>query len=265
MSAYPSKFGDGPDTAHDATAASGPTPLPTRRVVDAAMRMFHWLFAACFVGAYATADWESLRLVHVTLGYTLAGLLVFRIVWGLFGPRQARLSALWRKLAGLPAWFQGLKRGQPAWRQGQNLLMAFAIAGLVLLTVPLTLSGYATYQEWGGDWLEEVHEFFGNTLLVLVLAHLALITVLSVVRRQNQALPMWRGRVPGAGPDLAQRNHGWIAVLLLAAVLAFWGWTWQDAANAVPGPATDSLASASADKAGAADRKRDKHRSESHD
>ena len=265
MSAFPSKFGAGPGTTESPATTRTPAPAPTRRVVDAAMRTFHWLFAASFAGAYATADWESLRLVHVTLGYTMAGLLVFRIVWGLFGPRQSRLSALWRKLAGLPAWFQGLKRGQPAWRQGQNLLMAMAIAGLGLLTVPLAFSGYATYQEWGGEWVAEVHEFFGNTLLVLVLAHVALIAVLSVVRRQNQALPMWRGRVPGAGPDLAQRNHGWIAVLLMAAVLAFWGWTWHDAANAASGPATGSLASASTPTVGAAGRKREKHRDGSHD
>jgi hypothetical protein len=27
----------------------------------------------------------------------------------------------------------------------------------------------------GGDWLEELHEFFGEALLAVVLAHLALI------------------------------------------------------------------------------------------
>ena len=53
------------------------TAAPTRRVIDAPMRMFHWLFALCFVGAYASADGEHWRMLHVTLGYTLAGLLLF--------------------------------------------------------------------------------------------------------------------------------------------------------------------------------------------
>lgn len=256
MSAFPGKLG----AEAGAPVTSSPAPVPTRRVVDAAMRMFHWLFAGSFAGAYATADWESARLVHVTLGYTMAGLLVFRGLWGLFGPRQARLSALFRKLAALPAWLRGFKAGKPAWRQGQNLLMAAAIAGLVLLPIPLTLSGYATYQEWGGDWLEDVHEFFGNTLLALVLAHVALIAVLSAVRRQNQALPMWRGRVAGTGPDLAQKNHGWIAVGLLAAVLAFWVWSWQDAVASAPGPATGTLATVSEHKPDGPPREREKHR-----
>lgn len=60
-----------------ATAQPATAKTPSRRVTDAPTRMFHWLFALCFVGAYATADGEHWRLLHVTLGYTMAGLLGF--------------------------------------------------------------------------------------------------------------------------------------------------------------------------------------------
>jgi cytochrome b len=220
--------------SNPAAPLSGQVPsraAATRRVTDAPIRMFHWLFALCFVGAYASADSEHWRLLHVTLGYTLAGLLAFRVVYGLVGPPQARLSQLWRKLAGLPAWVAALeagKLGQPAWRQGQNLLMALAVVALLAAVLPVTASGYATYNDWGGDWLEELHEAAGKVFLWLVLGHVGLIIGLSLLRRKNQALPMLTGRIAGAGPDLAQRNHGWLAALLLAAVLAFWAWQWQD-------------------------------------
>ena len=196
--------------------------------------MFHWLFALCFIGAYATADGERWRLLHVTLGYTLAGLLAFRVAYGLVGPRQVRLSQLWRKLAGLPDWlraFQPSGSNRVNWRQGQNLLMALAVAALMAVVVPVALSGYATYSDWGGEWLEELHEFSGELFLWLVLGHLVLIIGLGLVRRKNQALPMLTGRVEGNGPDLAGRNHGWLAMLLLAAVLAFWAWQWQHSPN----------------------------------
>lgn len=204
--------------------------------------MFHWLFAISFLGAYLTADGERWRALHVTLGYTLAGLLAFRVLYGLFGPRQARLGLLWRKLAGAPNWLraagqsfqQGSLAGIP-WRQGQNLLMALAVVALLLLVVPLTLSGYGTYNEWGaslesflgGDWLDEVHEFFGEAFLAVVLFHVGLIAALSLLRRRNQALPMLTGRIEGTGPDLAKHNHAWLAALMLACVLAFIGWQWQ--------------------------------------
>jgi cytochrome b len=209
-----------------------------RLVTDAPTRMFHWLFAFSFLGAYLTAEGERWRLMHVTLGYTMAGLLAFRVLYGLFGPRQAGLGLLWRKLASAPAWLRSVRAGMQQGtltgingRQAQNLLMALAVIALMAMVVPLTLSGYATYNDWGdvlgGEWLEEVHEVLGNAFLAVVLAHLALILGLSVLRGKNQALPMLTGRVEGPGPHLVQKNRSWLAALLLLAVLAFGAWQWQ--------------------------------------
>lgn len=207
----------------------------TRRVVDAPTRVFHWLFALSFLGAYLTADGERWRLLHVTLGYTMAGLLTFRVLYGLWGPPHVRLSLMLRKLAGGPQWLKSLTQGDSLsainWRQGQNLLMALAVVALLLLVVPVTLSGYATYNEWGdflgGDWVADLHEVMGEAFLWVVLAHLAMIAGLSILRRKNQAMPMLTGRVEGPGPDLVRRNHLGLAILLLLAVLAFWSWEWQ--------------------------------------
>jgi cytochrome b len=223
----------------NANAASPRATSASRRVTDAPTRMFHWLFALSFLGAYLTADGERWRLLHVTLGYTMAGLLGFRVLYGLLGPRQAGLGLLWRKLTGAPAWLKSLTSASSwsgiNWRQGQNLLMALAVFTLLVMVVPLTLSGYGTYNDWGdvlgGDWLEEVHEFFGEAFLVVVLAHLALIAALSLLRRKNQAAPMLTGRVEGAGPDLVKHNHAWLAALLLVAVLGYWAWEWQQSPN----------------------------------
>lgn len=221
-----------PATVGAATAA-----VPGRRVIDAPTRMFHWLFALGFAAAYATADAEPWRALHVTLGYTVAGLLVFRVLYGVFGPRQARLAPMLRKLAGVPAWLRSVRcalgrgGGGVNWRQGQNLLMTLAVAGLFVLVPPLTLSGYAAYSDWGdllgGDWLEELHEFFGEAMLAVVMSHLSVILGLSLWRRSNQALPMLTGRIQGNGPDLARHDHRWLAALLLLAVLAFAAWQWQ--------------------------------------
>ena len=229
---------------HTPVAGTAPRQAATnRRVIDAPTRMFHWLFALCFVGAYLTADGERLRLVHVVLGYSMAGLLVFRVLYGLFGPRQARLSLLWGKVAAAPAWLRSLKAawsgtGQvPApvnWRQGQYLAMAMTVIALLAVVLPLTLSGYAAFHEWGGEWLEEIHEAMGEFMLGLVLGHLAFLLTLSVLRRKNQATPMLTGRMEGKGPDLAKRNHAWLAVLLLAGVLSYWAWEWQQAPHAAP-------------------------------
>ena len=222
-------------TAQTSSAAS----KPSRLMIDAPTRMFHWLFVLSFLGAYLTADGERWRMLHVTLGYTMAGLLVFRVLYGLFGPRQASLGAMWHKLANLPSWLKSIAMNRSSasinWRQGQNLLMTFAVVALLIMVVPLTLSGYGVYNNFGdflgGDWLEEVHEFFGEAFLMLVLAHLALIFGMSVWHRKNQAQPMLTGRVEGPGPDLVKKNRVWLAVLLLLAVLAYATWESQQSPN----------------------------------
>ncbi len=240
------------NTVATAPAAGAPAnagaPTRTRRVVDAPMRMFHALFALSFALAYLTGDSEQWRALHVTLGYTMAGLLGFRLLYGLFGPRPVRLAALGRKLAALPAWTRAtagaLRHGRPGeapWQQGQNLAMALVVASLLALVVPLVLAGVATYEDWGawlgGEWTEEVHEALAQVMLTLVIAHLALLVVLSVLRRRNQALPMLTGRAAGAGPDLVT-NRGALAALLLVAVLAFGAWQWQQAPNGLLPAAT---------------------------
>jgi hypothetical protein len=64
-------------------------------------------------------------------------------------------------------------------------------------------------------------------MLAAVLAHIAGVVVLSLLRRRNLATPMLTGRVEGAGPDLIRSNQGWWAIVLLAAVVSFWVWQWQ--------------------------------------
>ena len=51
-------------------------------VWDSPIFITHWLLAFCFVGAILTQESEKFRLVHVTLGYTMLGIVGFRLIWG---------------------------------------------------------------------------------------------------------------------------------------------------------------------------------------
>lgn len=202
------------------------TARPGRLTIDAPVRAFHWLFALSFAGAWITAESERWRGVHVTLGYAFGGLLLFRLFYGLVGPRQARLALLWHRVSGLGDWLRNARAGQVDLPRAATLGMGAAMGLLGLVAAPLVLAGYAGYVEWLGleDAWEEVHEFFANSAMALVVAHLALIVVLSVLRRRNLAAPMLTGRTPGAGPDLVKANRAWLAGLVVAAYLGFVGW-----------------------------------------
>ena len=228
-----------PRFPHPARPLPGRPPGAGRRVVDAPVRAFHWLFAASFLLAWASGDSERLRPLHVTLGYLMAGLLAFRVVYGLIGPRQARLAPLLRRLAGLRPLAQVLRTRRPVagfgWRQVPPLATATAVVGLLGATVPLVLTGYGAFHDWtAGEWLAELHEALAQTMLALALAHVGLIAALSALRRRNQALPMLTGRTGDAGPDLVRSNRSGLAVLLTVAALAFAiGWPLR---GSDPGP-----------------------------
>ena len=222
------------------SATSAQPPAPGRRVVDAPIRMFHALFAATFAGAYLTADSEHWRLLHVTLGYAFAGLLGFRLLYGLLGPRQAALGVLRRRIAGTRAWAETLRStpARTAARQAGHLATGWAIVAMLALAAPLALSGYGTWVDWGGDALESVHEALGDAFVVVVAAHLSLLAGLSLLRRRNLALPMLTGRVREPGPDPVRNDRRWLAAALLASVTTFVAW------HALTGPAPDGPARA---------------------
>lgn len=221
-------------SASPAEAGGTPAAAPSRRMVDAPTRAFHWLFALSFAGAYLTAESDRWQLVHVTLGYTLAGLLAFRLLWGLLGPRHVRLGLWTARLCSAPALAQSLRNGRLNLSATLPLLNALAVLALLALAAVVTASGYLLYDEAFSsgileDALEEVHEAVANGMLAVVLLHLALIVGGALHTGPRQIQAMVTGRIPGRGPDLARNSHSLLAMLMLAAVLAFWTWQWQGA------------------------------------
>src|SRR3546814_7151584 len=63
------------------------------RIWDLPTRLFHWALAACVIGAYASVKLGGLYMEwHVRFGLATLGLVAFRLVWGLIGPRYARFA-----------------------------------------------------------------------------------------------------------------------------------------------------------------------------
>jgi cytochrome b len=120
-------------------------------VWDAPVRVFHWLMVFSFAGAYLTAESERWRLIHVTLGYTMGGLVAFRIVWGLIGTRFARFSSFVRGFATVKRYVVSLLDGKPEHHVGHNPAGAVAIVLLLLSSLVIVATGWAAYNEVGGN------------------------------------------------------------------------------------------------------------------
>lgn len=166
----------------------------TVKVWDFLVRLFHWSFAACFAGAWITAESERFRDVHVFLGYAMLGLVAFRLLWGLVGPRHARFSSFVRGPAAVARYLRSLLAGRPEHHLGHNPAGAVAIVLMLAAALAAIASGWAVYNDLGGEWLEETHEFLAGAMLALVGVHLAGVAVASWLHRENLVAAMLTGR-----------------------------------------------------------------------
>lgn len=199
---------------------------PRTLVWDAPVRVFHWLLVASFIVAWLSSESERWQLVHITAGYTIAGLVAFRLLWGLVGTRHARFTDFVRGPKAALAYLGSLLRGRPQHHAGHNPAGGLAILALLALAVLTTASGWASYNEWGGEWLEEVHETLAGTMLALVVVHVAAVIVSSVLHRENLVGAMLHGRKPVPPREGIRSAWRSVAALLLAGVLGFWWFQW---------------------------------------
>lgn len=208
---------------------------PERRSIlvwDAPVRVFHWLLVLSFAGAFVTAERDSWRLVHVTLGYTAGALVLFRLLWGVLGTRHARFASFVRGPRAVAAYLRGLLLHESESPVGHNPAGGWAIVGLLGLTLLVAASGLATDLGRGGEWLEDLHEGAADTMLALVAVHVLGVVLGSRLHRENLVRAMVTGRKSGAPHDgIAQAWRG-LAALMLVAVLGFWSWQWTQAPDA---------------------------------
>lgn len=206
-------------------------------VWDAPVRVFHWLLVLSFVGAYLSAESERWRLVHVSLGYTMGGLVAIRILWGLMGTRYARFSSFVRGPAAVVRYVRAIFNGQPEHHVGHNPAGAVAIVLLLLSSIAVVATGWAIYNDVGGNILEELHEGAGNFMLALVVVHVAGVVLASRMHKENLVRSMLTGHKSGVPSEGIRRAWVGLAVVLLAAVLGFWWLQWQSAPLAATGAA----------------------------
>lgn len=178
------------------------------KVWDIPVRVFHWSLASCFFIAYITED--DFIALHSYAGYTIIGLILFRLIWGFVGTKHARFS----DFAAPPTTVLDYIKQVIAFRAkryvGHNPAGGAMVFALLLALSLTSLTGLATYgveQSAGplagfmstlpihiGKAAEELHEFFANFTLLLILFHLAGVFAASFQHGENLIRAMFTGR-----------------------------------------------------------------------
>jgi cytochrome b len=126
-------------------------------------------------------------------------------------------------------YLRSLLRGRPEHHVGHNPAGALAILALLALGALLVFTGWSTYNDVGGAWLEELHEGVANLMLAVVLVHIGAVLLSSRLHHENLVRAMLTGRKQGAPAEGIRRTWRVLAVLLLVAVLVFWAEQWRTA------------------------------------
>ncbi len=228
------------------------------KVWDLPTRLFHWLLVALFIAAWITAEQGPAWMErHMQIGYALLTLLLFRLLWGIYGSDTARFSRFLRGPVTVTLYLAALLRREPESadksHMGHNPLGGWSvIAMLVFLLLQAGTGLFANddiYNEGPlASWvnnatsgeLTRIHKLNFNLLLGLIGLHISAILFYLLVKRENLVWPMFTGfkAVKQSGQSDAsadQPDHNsehqptlklkppWLAMLsLLASSAAVW-------------------------------------------
>lgn len=204
----------------------------THKVWDLPVRLVHWLLAALIGFSWWSAenhhsDW------HIWSGFGILTLLLFRLLWGVFGSSTARFANFVRGPRAVGDYLRGRWTGIGHSPLGGlsvvALLAALAVQvglGLIaededgLYTGPL----YRLVSIDTSDWARDLHETWFNAILGLVILHVAAILYYRL-RGRGLTKPMITGRAvldPGAEP--MKPGRWWVALICFAVAFAVTRW-----------------------------------------
>lgn len=225
------------------------------RVWDLPLRVFHWLLAVAVASAMLTGQiGGNLMIWHGRLGILIAGLIGFRLAWGLVGSTHSRFSNFVRGPAAIAAYLRGSWHGL-----GHNPLGALSVLGL-LTVLGLQASGglfanddiafqgplYGLVSKDTSDWMTGLHRKGFWLVLALVALHIAAIVFYTRVKGEKLVGAMLSGQkeVADHRPAEAPTGGSAIALLFALAVGLASAWVASGAWMAPPPPAEPAAAPA---------------------
>ena len=177
------------------------------RVWDPFVRIFHWLLVLLFTLAYVTGeDWLSL---HVYAGYAVFGLVLLRVLWGIMGTPHARFGDFVYRPSRVIAFIKDTLARRARRYLGHNPAGGAMILLMLISLLLVSVTGFAVYgiekgagplamlggsSEFLEDVFEEVHEFFANFMVLLIVVHVAGVIAESLIHRENLVTAMVNGR-----------------------------------------------------------------------
>lgn len=200
------------------------------RIWDLPVRLTHWALVLCVLALYATGEYGWLTMEwHFRFGYAALALLLFRLLWGVFGSEHARFADFVRGPGAILAYLESWRSPDYRPALGHNPLGALAVLAMLALMLAQAVSGLFSNDEieWFGPLSERIstsasadwtdwHHLGQKILLALIVLHLAAISLYRLVKREDLVQPMLTGRKQRSDGQDARWRSPWLALVLFA-------------------------------------------------
>lgn len=204
-------------------------------VWDLPTRLFHWLLVALIGFSWWSAENGELDL-HIWSGLAVMSLLVFRLLWGLFGSSTARFANFVRGPGAVLAYVKDMDGWQAVGHSPLGALSVIALLGAIAVQVGLGLFAVDNDGLLEGplaslvsldvsERVSEFHEDWFDVILVLAGLHILAILFFRLYLGKKLTGPMITGKAE-TGPAIEPMRPGrwWVALICLAVAIGVARW-----------------------------------------
>ena len=217
------------------------TPVQKVKVWDISIRIFHWALVA-LIGFLWWSGTEGVEMDnHVLAGYTVLGLIIYRIIWGFIGSHHARFINFVRSpIKALKSVPDVISVRSDSHHVGHNPVGGWMVVALILILLAQGLSGLGTTDDIFIDgplvpyisddmiyWLTDIHLMLPDFLIALVILHLAAVLFHDAFKRERLIQAMITGvkKVPESISDSIRHSElPALRFLIVVALLSGIGW-----------------------------------------
>lgn len=199
------------------------------KVWDWPIRLFHWLLVASIIFQFISGDiLDDAMQWHFYAGYFCIGLLVFRVLWGIFGTHYARFNQFIRSPFKVFSYLSGQDKQSYL---GHNPAGAYSVVVMLTLVLSQAVSGlfmtddifsegpyYAAVSEQWQDFSSFIHHNAINLIWAMIALHIVSILYYQFKKKQKLTQAMITGYKTTETEHKIKNNMGIVQLSVRLAV-----------------------------------------------
>jgi cytochrome b len=206
---------------------------------DLPLRVFHWAMVASVCWSWVSIELLEDMQQHFWAGYSVLTLLVFRLLWGIFGTYYSRFGRLWYTPKKIVGYIRSLRSESPQRYAGHNPLGGLAVILMLCILIAQTATGLFSSDDYFFGplaglvdqtkiaQLTDLHHRNFELIKVIIGLHILAIIVYRWLKKETLTSAMLTGKKEAhlingqAHPIKRQKKFLGLLLLLLSAVIVY--------------------------------------------